>query len=185
MISLLIPAYNTNVYTLVSDLSNQILSSQIPAEIIVLEDGSDEDHKVANSSIASLPFVKYIVSDQNQGRVNTRNKLAQAASNDWLLFIDADSKIISDQFLKNYKEQLSPGADVILGGRIYEAEKPQQQYLLHWKYGSEREKNYPGNNHPAKWRGFLTNNFMIRKSVFVQFAFDGKLKGYGHEDTVM
>ena len=185
MISILIPVYNTKIYTLVSDLSNQILNDQIPAEIIVLEDGSDKNYLLENSSVASIPFVKYIICDQNLGRIITRKKLAEAASYDWLLFIDADSKIISNHFLKIYNHQLSSGADVILGGRIYEAERPQQQYLLHWKYGSEREKNYSGNNKPGKWRGFLTNNFLIKKNVFKQFSFIEGLNGYGHEDTLM
>lgn len=184
MISILLPVYNIDVCGLTSNLSDQVLNSRLNAEIIVMDDGSDEKYSMLNSIVSIMPFVKYIKLEKNIGRINIRKKLAATANYDWLLFIDGDSKILSEEFLISYYKSIASGKDVIAGGRVYDPEAPvDHQYSLHWKYGREREKNKTTNSN--SFYGFMSNNFMIKKNVFTQITFNDALSGYGHEDTLM
>lgn len=185
MISILIPVYNFAVTDLVKMLCSQITGSTI-AEIIVLDDGSDTEYVFQNREIAGLPKVVYKELNKNYGRVIIRKLLAEAAAYPWLLFLDSDSHIIQDDFLTTYFHTLHKAVDVVVGGRIYTVNKPKDCRLaLHWQYGRKREKTNVQKKAVNPYSGFMSNNFLIRKSLFLQLAFDIPLQGYGHEDTWM
>ena len=179
MISVLIPVFNTDVYPLVQELSNQLNSLDGKGEIIVYDDFSNELFKVQNRSVTSLENVFYKELDKNYGRVGVRQMLAENARYDWLLFIDGDSTIINKQYLQSYLEEIDAD-DVYVGGRVYQDNMPAAcNKRLHWKYGTERESIKGSSN------VFHTNNFCIQKDVFLQLNFPRQLTGYGHEDTWM
>lgn len=181
MISILIPVFNQNVNTLVARLSAGLSHLGQAGEIIVMEDGSDAAYQQINSPLATLPFVRYIPHAQNHGRIRIRQMLAAAATGEWLLFLDGDSELGSDNFLQQYFLAIEPNSGVLVGGRTYSAMPPDDCRLrLHWKYGSARESRRPGEKQqPA----FMTNNFLIQAQYFNQLSFDTGGKGYGHEDT--
>ena len=180
MISVLIPVYNTSIVELVKELHSQLESINEGAEIVVVDDASQVHHKIENRSIADLPAVTYKELQNNVGRAKIRRLLADVAQHQWLIFLDGDSTIIHSSFLKNYIHAFAAGSDVILGGRVYQKEKPKEcSKVLHWKYGSIREDVVKKKN------GFLTNNFCIKKEVFNKLDFEVELKSYGHEDTLM
>ncbi len=182
MISVGIPVFNTDVRDLVSVLAAQI--DPALQEIIVLDDGSDSDTLLVNESIASLPGVRYFHNEVNTGRICARNKIATLASHQWLLFLDADSGIIDEGFIKKYLTAIDGDAAVITGGRVYERVNPLLcEYAMHWKYGKSREGRW--RTMPGNIKGFQSNNFLIRRPVFEQISFPGNTSGYGHEDTWM
>ncbi len=181
MISILIPVYNQDVNNLVARLSAGLSHLRKGGEIIVMEDGSDSTFRVINETIMALPFVRYIPLEKNHGRARIRQLLAEAATGEWLIFLDGDSEIPSHNFLANYYQAAATNAGVMVGGRIYTANPPQDcNVALHWKYGTTRESRQPGKTHqPA----FMTNNFMIQANYFRQLSFETGGEGYGHEDT--
>ena len=184
MISILIPVFNWDVNELILELSSQAKQFQPDVEIIVMDDGSQTSYRHLNYKLNDIPFVRYYESEKNHGRIRARQMLAALASFDWLLFLDCDSKIISGRFLQNFCERISDTVNVIMGGRIYTAEKPADcRFRLHWKYGSVREKTRQGLEGYSN--RFMTNNFFIRKNVFERFDFAGQWEGYGYEDTWM
>lgn len=87
-ISVVIPAYNVAEWitrTLVSVLEQDL------AEIIVVDDGStDETAEVAQ---AVSPEIR-VITQANRGQGAARNRGAQEASGDWLLFLDADDLLL-------------------------------------------------------------------------------------------
>lgn len=181
MISILIPVFNQDVNTLVARLSAGFSHLQQPGEIIVMEDGSDIACRQINQGIAKLPFVHYIVHDQNQGRLRIRRLLAEAAKGEWLLFLDGDSEIQADDWLLKYEQAARNNQGVIVGGRTYAGTLPADCALrLHWKYGRERESR---GGHKKHQPAFMTNNFLIEAQYFYQLSFDQAWEGYGHEDT--
>lgn len=185
MISILIPVYNFWVTDLVKALCSQITVQDI-GEIIVFDDGSDVKYLHENRVIAGLPKVVYKEWNKNQGRVLIRKLLAEAADNPYLLFLDSDSRIIKTDFLATYINALQQQADVMVGGRIYSAKKPTDCRLaLHWQYGRKREISKVQKKAVNPYSGFMSNNFLIKKSVFLNLNFDASLQGYGHEDTWM
>ncbi|QIA07898.1 glycosyltransferase family 2 protein [Draconibacterium halophilum] len=185
MLSVNIPVYNIEVVDLVNNLQQQATSLDIDFEIRVYDDGSDEIFKSLNRIVKSKPNVVYQEMDKNLGRAAIRNKMGAEAEFKWLLFIDADSKVISPNYLRNYLENLSENR-VLCGGTAYSKQKPADpEKLFRWTYGTKREAvNATARNHS---KGFIitSNNFFIAKELFKQVHFRGELRKYGHEDTLL
>jgi glycosyltransferase involved in cell wall biosynthesis len=183
MLSILIPTYNYNITFLVADLHQQAMDTYIDFEIIVMEDGSTlfvEENKKINE----FKFCRHIVLDENVGRSAIRNKLADEAKYDHMLFLDCDAKVSSTHFVEKYisfcKEEC-----IVLGGRIYDEDNTYPQFSLITKYGKERERNDNRNLiYREKKPMFTTPNFLISTSIFNKIRFDETIKGYGHEDTI-
>jgi glycosyltransferase involved in cell wall biosynthesis len=186
MISVLIPVFNYNITGLVQEVGNQLSAVGKPYEIVVIDDGSDLAYKELNRAILKQPRVRYLESPQNKGRIATRNELLTKAAFDWLLFLDADSVVISKDFTNSYLDFLNGIWDVVVGGRVYSNEKPPKCHLrLHWTYGTHREAQPAKHRLKRPYAGFMSNNFLIRKSVFQKMQISDELEGYGHEDTWM
>lgn len=184
MLSILIPVYNFDVNNLIQILCNQSDELNIPIEIICIDDYSDNTFREKNRAIKNRKFVKYIELDKNIGRSAIRNKLASLASFDYLIFIDADTIPETNNFLKKYCDNIDQQT-VVYGGRSYQKEKPvNSSYYLHWLYGSRREVKLCVERNKNPYHSFMTNNFMIPKSIFSSIQFDESLVGYGHEDTL-
>lgn len=184
MISILIPAYNYNCSGLIEELVNQASQSGIPYEMIVMEDGSTV-HLSENAQICSQYKLTYQVLTKNIGRSAIRNKLADMARYQWLLFLDCDSRLPHPDFIQRYHKAIQYlNSSVICGGRVFgEKESFSSEFSLHWQCGTQKEPKAnelkKNNNKP-----FLSNNFLIKKEIFKSIRFEEALKGYGHEDTL-
>ena len=182
MLSILIPIYNYNGIKLVTDLQAQAMALGIEFEIIVADDHSPNPPK-ANEAINLLAFAKYIYLPTNLGRSGSRNWLAQKAQYPYLLFIDGDMGVRTDDFLRKYLDVLSENR-VVCGGHFYDAQPPSDEFLLHWIYGRNREERPANERNKAPYQGFVPSNFVIPKDLFLSIEFDESIKGYGHEDTI-
>lgn len=184
MLSILIPVYNYSILRLVTDLHHQALEAMIDFEIIVMEDGEMPLTKV-NAVIGKFDHCLHIVLPQNIGRSAIRNKLADTAKYEHLLFMDGDAEV----FLPNYLNKYIPFCKeecVVIGGTAYDSKEHNPDFSLRLKYGREREaKMYEHSlNMTSKVLNFATFNFLISKSIFNSIRFDEHIRGYGHEDTL-
>lgn len=184
MISILIPVYNQNVVPLVKDLKDQCEELDIQYQIMVFDDLSDEDTRKTNSELGHEFGVNYLELSENLGRARIRNRLARMARHKHLIFIDGDSGILKKDFIKCYLDQIDH-ADVVYGGRVYQAEKPtDSQLVLHWKYGRSREALPLKKRLLDPYLNFQSNNFMISAWSFGKLKFDEGVEGYGYEDLL-
>ncbi|MEZ4722429.1 MAG: glycosyltransferase [Flavobacteriales bacterium] len=184
MLSILIPIYNFDVREFIRELSSQAQKLSIPVEIVCLDDASDESYRGLNASIAESPSVHYELSHNNLGRSAVRNRLVAMAQFDNLLFLDCDGKCQSNHYLEKYVEHLN-GYEVIYGGRVYDEEAPDDHdYYFHWYCGSNREAILVQDRLLNPYKSFMTNNFLIKRSVYDTVKMDESLVGYGHEDTL-
>jgi glycosyltransferase involved in cell wall biosynthesis len=179
LLSILIPTYNYNITSLVADLHKQALETYVDFEIIVLEDGSTL-YVEENNGVDDFEFASHIVLAENIGRSAVRNKLADIAKYDHLLFMDCDADVLSMHFVEKYvafcKEEC-----IVIGGTAYDSNENDPQFSLRLTYGRMREAR------TALERGknnFSTFNFLISKSIFNRIRFDESLQGYGHEDML-
>lgn len=179
MLSILIPAYNHDISRLATELHQQATDQYVDYEIIVLEDGSDKFIE-ENKLIKTLAHCKHIILKENIGRSAVRNRLADEAKYDHLLFMDCDAEVCSTHFIEKYltfcKEEC-----VVIGGTAYDPAETNPDYSLRLKYGRKREAR------TALERGknnFATFNFLISKSIFNKVRFDESIRGYGHEDML-
>lgn len=184
MLSILIPVYNFDIRPLVQALHEQCIAHKIDFEILCFDDVSDKKFKVWNKSITHLEKVIYQELSQNLGRAKIRNFLGKQAQYPYLLFMDCDSKVTDNQYIKNYLVNLAP-TTLLYGGRIYATTSPIEKNLnLHYYYGKNREEILTEERKIKSYHSFMTNNFLIPKSIFLDILFEEGIQGYGHEDTL-
>jgi glycosyltransferase involved in cell wall biosynthesis len=183
MLSILIPTYNYNITRLVADLHHQTLELHIDFEILVMEDGS----KLCvneNKAVNEFANCRHIILKENIGRSAVRNKLADEAKYDYLLFMDCDAEVCSTDFVKKYisfcKEEC-----VVIGGTAYDEHENNPLYSLRLAYGRQREARPAiDRSKEITYHNFATFNFLISKKLFNKVRFDESIRGYGHEDTL-
>lgn len=181
MLSICIPIYNFDASNLVSDLYRLLKEIKQSFEIILIDDASDEPFRKINNKLEK-ENIRYIQLSENIGRSRIRNKLVEEASYPYLIFMDCDSSVPSENYIKNYLSLCEPMI-VCYGGRIYENQKPDKSILLHWKYGVKRESLPAEIRQKNSNNSFCSNNFLIHKDIFKTIRFNEDLEGYGHEDT--
>lgn len=183
MISILIPTYNYNITHLVAELHQQGMNTYVDFEIIVLEDGSTLFVE-ENKAVTDFEFCRHIILNENIGRSAVRNKLADEAKYDHLLFIDCDAEVCSQDFVRKYvgfcKEE-----GIVIGGTEYDQNEWNPRYSLRLAYGRQREaRTAIERSKENTYHNFATFNFLISKTLFNKVRFDESIRGYGHEDTL-
>lgn len=179
-ISICIPVYNFDIKNLVASLRKEIRSNQIDAEIILIDDFSDENFREIYNE-ASSHADRFIFLEKNIGRSRIRNLFLKHTKGDYLLFLDCDVQIDHSDFLKNYLQEITSNreVDVVYGNfRI----DPSYSKTLRNRYSVEREI-FSGER-TSDFSVFKTVNFIIKREAFIKFPFDETLIHYGYEDYV-
>lgn len=185
MLSINIPVYNVEIAELIAELINQAEKLVIPFEIRIYDDGSEVEIKIQNRKIENRTYVVYREMEQNVGRAAIRNKMGLESKFKYLLFIDADSRLISKNYLRNFFENSKPNR-ILCGGTAYSKEKPiDPEKLLRWFYGTNREAVSAEIRNNKKGFIITSNNFLIEKAVFDKIHFREEVQNYGHEDTLL
>ena len=183
MLSILIPTYNYNITHLVNELHRQAMNTYVDFEILVMEDGSTQ-FVDENKAVADLKYCKYTILTKNIGRSAIRNRLADDARFNHLLFLDRDSEVIMPHFIEKYIAFCKENS-VVVGGTAYDTGNKNPKYSLRLKYGRLREaKSALEREKDGLYSHFSAFNFLISKSTFNQIRFDEDIQGYGHEDTL-
>ena len=183
MLSVLIPTYNYNAFSLVEKLHRQLTLEAIIFEIICLDDGSNSPLNAKNEKINTFSFSSFISFEKNIGRSAIRNLLADKAKYKWLLFLDADVIPVGSKFVKNYIPCFKKENTVFCGGILYQNKK-ENFSLLRYKYGKKHEEISVQRRNKNSEKYFLTSNCLIQKVVFEVVKFDENLKQYGKEDLL-
>lgn len=185
MLSINVPVYNIDARPLVLKLAELVHNLSAKAEILVYDDGSEEKIKKPNRELRNKPGVIYNELPHNIGRSAIRNKMAENARFEYLLFIDADSEIVSDDYLSNYLEALK-NRIILCGGTVYSPTPPaDDSKLLRWVYGLKREAISAKLRNNKKGFIITSNNFCIEKKLFLETRFRENIGKYGHEDTLL
>lgn len=183
MLSICIPIYNTVPLDFLRDLSRQAHDLDFPIEINLLNDASTVDIEKDLNIASKIEQVTIYHNDKNLGRSLSRNKLGDLASYPFLLFIDGDSGMQSDNYLKQYSQYFRSGI-VCCGGTYYQEGNQNKDEILRLTYGRKRESRDAKTRKINPYQSFTTHHFLIDKEVFLGIQFDTSIKGYGHEDTL-
>ncbi|MBL4780839.1 MAG: glycosyltransferase [Porticoccaceae bacterium] len=169
-ISAVIPTYNNADY--IEDAINSILAQSHPVdEIIIIDDGSSDNTeelvKVISKKAANIIYIK----QANQGPSSARNRGIEAASGDWIAFLDADDLWTPDKIalqitaLKNEPQLRLIAADMSeidkLGKTIVESVLAKHQ-LLH------KFQSLAGRAVPRATAALLTKNFIPTGTVLIE-----------------
>lgn len=118
-ISVVVPVYNTAKYLnkCLDSLTAQTLSD---IEIICVNDCSTDDSlKILKEYEAKDARIKLIDFAENKGVSVARNRGIDAATGDYLGFVDADDSVAPDFYAKLYHKAIETGAPVVKGNVYY------------------------------------------------------------------
>lgn len=114
--SVIIPFYNNqnDIARAITSVINQNFKADF--EIILIDDGSNDDSYKITQSFASKykDVVKLHQNPSNQGPGYSRNKAIQMATKEWIIFLDSDDQMNENLFF-NLKEKIKefPSTDLI------------------------------------------------------------------------
>lgn len=189
-LSVLIPVYNYDCTSLVVSLLAQLEKTLIRYEVIVGDDSSTMDildRQILGKFIDSglLKVIDNGMEDLiNIGAGRMRNRLANTATNEWLLFLDSDVSIISPRYVDNYIQIIdNHPCDVISGGFCYQEKKPIKAYQLKYYYGRKVECRSLSYRQRNPYTSFISMNFIVRKTVYISLPMD-KNASMGYEDAL-
>ena len=184
MLSILIPTYNYDCTQLVRDLHRQAEQLGIDYEIIVADDASpQQEYRERIREINSWPHCRLLELENNLGRARIRNRLADEAQHEWLLFMDSDAEVISDSFIADYLAHTD--AEAICGGLCHADTLPSPEVSLRYAYEKRADKMRAARYRAERpYEHFTPFNFMIRRKAFQAIRFDERITEYGHEDTL-
>ena len=181
-VSILIPIFNYTVTSLVQALLDQCQRAGIAFEIICLDDASNDVFKKTNQNLKFLENVLYEELPRNISRAAIRNKLAQRAQFSYLLFLDNDSRLVSERFITNYLRAAN-SLTVFVGGTVYQTQPPATIYRLHWRYGSQREQRPVNIRQQQPYKQLQVNNLFVSRALYLANPMPEIFRTYGHEDT--
>jgi len=185
-ISILIPVYNDMCVDIVKKLAGlcekeRAYHNYFIYEIIVADDASPNKLCVEkNAFINKIANCSFIVKEANSGSAATRNFLAKKSRYQWLLFLDCDMKIVRDDFISCY---LDNNCTSVINGGICIAKG--DKHNLRCLYETHcAPMHQPEKRAQRPYQSFRSTNFMIERSVMLEYPFDERFKKSGYEDVM-
>lgn len=119
-VSIIIPAYNEEkrLPVTLSRIKKYLSRKKVPAEIIVVNDGSTD----GTAAAARLAKVRLINNPENRGKGYSINRGVLAAKKGIILFTDADLST-PIEFLGRFMKEHEKGADVVIASRDIKGSK--------------------------------------------------------------
>lgn len=118
--SLLVPCYNAATY--LPRLWQTVVAQTVPFDEIICYDDASTD---ATAEVARSLGARVLRGDRNRGAACARNRLAEAASSEWIHFHDADDTL-HPQYLERCWNEIAPEIDVIVCDVDWVDEKTQK-----------------------------------------------------------
>lgn len=188
-LSILIASHNHDCSRLIADLSAQCTrlktSGGALCEIIVGDDASDNTQTLqANREACAAYGVKFVEMAQNVGKTNLDNLLADESAGEWLMFIDDDAEVCTDDFVAQCVKDRTL-ADVVCGLLITPGGGAPEGCELRYRYEHAATANRTveaRNRHP--YDNFTTFNPIMSREAFDATGFDPRCTDYGFEDVL-
>src|ERR687897_543812 len=116
MVSVVIPCYNQADF--LSDAIESVLSqSYKDLEIIVVNDGSEDDtEEVASAYVAEDPRVR-LITQQNRGLAEARNRGLAEARGEYVVFLDSDDRLVEEALEVGVRELAAHPECAFVAGR--------------------------------------------------------------------
>lgn len=177
MISFIIPAYNAGktIERTINSIINQEETS-IDYEVIVVDDGSDDDLREKVEEFENDKRIKYFYKE-NTGVSDTRNYGVNQATGEYIIFVDSDD-YISKTLLKDIEQYIKQNIDLIKWKPIFVDENGnilrEEKSNAFSKVSGEKGFNLlfgKDNMIDCLW------NYAIKKDLLIEFP-----KGMYHED---
>jgi glycosyltransferase involved in cell wall biosynthesis len=182
-VSIIIPAYNSakTLPICLKSLENQTYSSE-KYEVIIVNDGSNDNTERIVKSLALSPIFKVISYSKNKGRPFARNTAIRYAEGNIIIFLDSDIEVDKNFIEKHVNLHQRRGVMGVTGiikpASDYAYDKF-QKYIYEAKRGVKKYNP----DKPISYKVFLSNQSSVKRDVFEKVGlFDENIQFYG-EDT--
>ena len=147
-VSIVIPVYNKAEY--ICDCLESILQQDFEDfEILVVDDGSTDDSgRICDEEAAQDSRIR-VIHTENGGVTAARRKGVEQAVGEYIMFVDADDRLLSDAISKLYNAITESGAGEVIG----------------------TYKDQFGNCYDSGWRGFVPCEPLIRNLLSIKNSF--------------
>ncbi len=166
------------------DLLRALDEEQAAAEIVILDDGSDDAALTARvrATIQAMRLpVRLVTLAQNEGRSKGRNRLAGHARAQALLFLDADMLPDNPDFLGRW---IAAGdAPIAFGGFSLDRTPVRRETALNRAMANQTETLDAARRSLAPEKYVYTSNLLVQRQVFDSIGFDESFTGWGWEDV--
>lgn len=181
-LSVLIPYYGDDPSTLLETLLGQ---AGTETEIILFDDGSPDRQvfeRLSAHPSSGGGTVTVLRSETNLQRSAARNTLAEAASGEWLLFLDADMEIPGG-FLARWHALLQRADfDAAYGGYVVPEAKA-GHFAVHAALARAGDVSNAAARAARGASAFAGSNLAARASLMARIRFDEAYRGWGWEDV--
>ena len=147
-VSIVIPVYNKAEY--ISDCLESLLQQDFDDfEIVAVNDGSTDDSgKICDEKAAEDARIR-VIQTENGGVTAARRKGVEQAKGEYIMFVDADDKLLPNAIKTLYKAIIDSGADEVIG----------------------TYKDQYGNRYDSGWRGFTPCEPLVRNLLSIKNSF--------------
>lgn len=118
-VSIIVPNYNNGKY-LAAFISSVVNSTVEPAELIIVDDGSDDNSTEVLSNFMHLPYLEIIRFESNKGLTTALNAAIKKSTGKYVMRADPDDRMASTRIEKQlqFMEQ-HPDTDILGCNVIY------------------------------------------------------------------
>lgn len=140
-ISVTVPIYNTEKY-LSRCLDSILIQTYRNLEIIIVNDCTpDNSMQIVESYLKRDNRIRVVNHHSNQGLMMARKTGYEAATGDFIVFLDSDDALTSNSLQLLYNEAMRTGADIVGGVLSFisnSGEVNNDKYPCRLKYGTDR-----------------------------------------------
>ncbi|MFW6010465.1 MAG: glycosyltransferase [Gemmatimonadota bacterium] len=135
-LSVIVPAYDEaeNMEDLFAELAGTLRGMSMPAEVVLVDDGSrDDTHEAARRAAvaAGLERARFLRHRHNRGKTEAILTGARAAEGSYLVLLDADLQYDPDD-IPRFVEELDRGFDMVTGRKLGRYQKQFVSTAYNW-----------------------------------------------------
>jgi hypothetical protein len=119
LVSVIIPCWNAQA-GIERALSSVLEERSVPLECIVVDDAStDATASIVKGMAARDPRIVFIELPTNEGVSNARNRALELARGEWLMFVDADDRLVAGSIALLLDTARRTDARAVIGQRVW------------------------------------------------------------------
>ena len=115
-VTVVIPTFNHSRYLMASILSVLEQRTNIPIEIVVVDDCSEDDTHVIKEEVSSLHNLVWVHHDENKGKLAALNTASSHIRSDYVVVLDSDDLLEPEYIEECYRNLLHNKVDFVYTG---------------------------------------------------------------------